>query len=239
MERNTKSGREVFSRYYQLAKSESRGFLLENEAAEVCRSYALPLPEGGTAEGKEQAISIAKRLGYPVVLKVVSPQVIHKSDVGGVRVNIGTEEELVEAYDRILSTVKEHEPEAEIRGVLIAEMAGEGVETIVGLKRDEVFGPVVMFGMGGIFVEVYKDVTFRVCPVGDREVEEMFNEIKGRKLLDGFRGTPKANMDALKEVILAVCSLGTENPEIVSVDLNPVLAGGKKALVLDTRIIIQ
>ena len=113
------------------------------------------------------------------------------------------------------------------------------VETIVGLKRDEVFGPVVMFGIGGIFVEVYQDVTFRLCPVGEKEVEDMLSEVKGYKLLGGFRGKPKAGMDALKKVILAVCALGTENPEVGSVDLNPVLVNGEGALALDTRIVLQ
>ncbi|MDA2933241.1 acetate--CoA ligase family protein [Acidobacteria bacterium AH-259-D05] len=231
------SGRELFLKYYQQAKDEDRNFLLENEAAEVCQSYALPLPECGFAQDKEQAVSIAQQLGYPVVMKVVSPQVIHKSDVEGVRVGLGRPEEVVEAYDAICASVKGHEPKAEIRGQIIAKMAGEGVETIVGLKRDEAFGPVVMFGIGGIFVEVYKDVSFRLCPVGDEEVEAMVNEVKGHKLLQGFRGMPKADMEALKKVILAVCSLGTENPEVSSIDLNPVRVNGEGALALDTRII--
>jgi len=233
------SGREVFLKYYHLAREENRGFLLEHEAAEVCLSYQLPLPEADLAANKEEAISIAEKLGYPVVMKVVSPQVLHKSDVGGVRVGIQAREQLVEAYDAIVESVKQHSPEAQIRGQVIAKMAGEGVETIVGLKRDEVFGPVVMFGIGGIFVEVYRDVTFRLCPVGEKEVEDMLREVKGYKLLGGFRGKPKADMDALKKVILAVCALGTENPEVGSVDLNPVLVNGEGALALDTRIVLQ
>jgi acyl-CoA synthetase (NDP forming) len=145
----------------------------------------------------------------------------------------------LDAYDAIVESVKQHSPEAQIRGQVIAKMAGEGVETIVGLKRDEVFGPVVMFGIGGICVEVYQDVTFRLCPVGEKEVEDMLSEVKGYKLLGGFRGKPKADMDALKKVILAVCALGTENPEVGSVDLNPVLVNGEGALALDTRIVLQ
>ncbi len=231
--------RELFLKYYELAKSEDRNFLFENEAAEVCRIYALPLPEAGFGVDKEEAVALADKLGYPVVLKVVSPEVIHKSDVGGVRVDISTQDQLVEAYDAILGSVRAHEPEAEIKGFVIAKMAGEGVETIVGLKRDVVFGPVVLFGMGGIFVEIYKDVTLRVCPVGDGDVEEMIHEIQGRKLLEGFRGMPKANIEALKKVILAVSSLGTENPEVSSLDLNPVRVNEEEALALDTRIIIQ
>ncbi|MCZ6485494.1 MAG: acetate--CoA ligase family protein [Acidobacteria bacterium] len=233
------TGRETFLKYYQAAQNENRKFLLENEAAEVCRSYRLPLPEGGFASDKEEALSIAERLGYPVVMKVVSPQVIHKSDVEGVRVGIATREQLAQAYDGIVERVKKFKPEAEIKGQVIAKMAGEGVETIVGLKRDEVLGPVVMFGMGGIFVEVYQDVTFRLCPVGKEEVEEMLSEVKGFQLLGGFRGMAKADTGALKKVILAVCALGTENPEVGAVDLNPVLVNGEGALALDTRIILQ
>ncbi len=233
------TGRETFLQYYQAAQNENRNFLLENEAAEVCRSYRLPLPESGFALDKEAALSIAERLGYPVVMKVVSPQVIHKSDVEGVRVGIATREQLFQAYDGIVERVKKSKPEAEIKGQVIAKMAGEGVETIVGLKRDEVLGPVVMFGMGGIFVEVYQDVTFRLCPVGKEEVEEMLREVKGYQLLGGFRGMAKADTGALKKVILAVCALGTENPEVGAVDLNPVLVNGEGALALDTRIIIK
>jgi len=159
--------------------------------------------------------------------------------VEGVRVGIATREQLVQAYDGIVEKVKRSKPEAQIKGQVIAKMAGEGVETIVGLKRDEVLGPVVMFGMGGIFVEVYQDVTFRLCPVGKEEVEEMLSEVKGYQLLGGFRGMAKADTGALKKVILAVCALGTENPEVGAVDLNPVLVNGEGALALDTRIILQ
>jgi acetyl-CoA synthetase (ADP-forming) len=233
------SARELFLKHYHLAREENRGFLLENEAAEVCLGYQLPLPEAGVASNKEEAISIAEKLGYPVVMKVVSPQVIHKSDVGGVRVGIQARKQLVEAYDAIVKSVKRHSPDAQIKGQVIAKMAGEGVETIVGLKRDQVFGPVVMFGIGGIFVEVYEDVSFRLCPVGEKEAEDMLSEVKGHKLLGGFRGKPKADMDALKKVILAVCALGTENPEVGSVDLNPVLVNGDGAWALDTRIVLQ
>ena len=232
------SGRELFLKHCQQARDEKRTFLLENEAAQVCESYGLPLPPSGYAEDREQAVSIAEEVGYPVVMKVVSPQVIHKSDVEGVRVGIANREELLEAWDAISASVTSHVPDAEIQGQFIAGMAAEGVETIVGFKRDETFGPVVMFGIGGIFVELYKDVSFRLCPVADAEVEAMVNEVKGHKLLKGFRGRPEADMEALKKVILAVCSMGTDNPEVGSIDLNPVRVNGEGALALDTRIIL-
>jgi len=232
------SGRKRFLQFYQQARDEKRTFLLENEAAQICESYGLPLPASGYAEDKEQAVSIAEAVGYPVVMKVVSPQVIHKSDVEGVRVGIRTQEELLEAWDAISASVTRHEPNAEIRGQFIAGKAGEGVETIVGFKRDKTFGPVVMFGIGGIFVELYKDVSFRLCPLEDVEVEAMVHEVKGHKLLTGFRGRPEADMEALKKVILAVCSMGTDNPEVGSIDLNPVRVNADGALALDTRIIL-
>ena len=208
-------------KYYQQARDQKRTFLLENEAAQVCESYGLPLPASGYAQDKEQALSVAEEVGYPVVMKVVSPQVIHKSDVEGVRVGVATREELLEAWDAISASVTRHLPDAEIQGQFIARMAGEGVETIVGLKRDATFGPVVMFGIGGVFVELYKDVSFRLCPVADAEVEAMVSEVKGHKLLKGFRGMPEADMEALKKVILAVCAMGTDNPEVSSIDLKP------------------
>jgi len=233
------SGRELFLKYHQAAKDEGRGFLFENEAAEICQSYGLPLPEGGFAPDLEEAVALAQRIGYPVVMKVVSPQVIHKSDVEGVRVGISSDEELQEAFSSISQSVRRHLPEAQIRGQFIAKMAGKGVETIVGLQRDAFFGPVVMFGIGGVLVELYKDVTFRLCPVAEQTVESMLSEVKGRRLLEGFRGMPKADVESLKQVILAVSAIGIENPEIGSVDLNPVLVGEKGALALDARIILQ
>ncbi len=171
------SGRDVFLKYYERAKEEGRNFLLEDEAREVCLAYGIPVPDGGFARDKEEALNLARRVGYPVVLKIVSPQVLHKSDVGGVKVGISDDEGLSKSFDEMISKVKESIPQAEIRGVLVSKMAGKGIETIIGMKKDRIFGPVVMFGIGGIFVEVYKDVSFRVCPVSDAEVEEMMREI--------------------------------------------------------------
>ncbi len=232
------NGRKTFLQCHQQARDAKRTFLLENEAAQVCESYGLPMPASGFAADKEQAVSVARAVGYPVVMKVVSPQVIHKSDVEGVRVGIEGEEELLEAWDSIFASVRSHESGAEILGQFIAGMAGEGVETIIGLNRDDMFGPVVMFGIGGIFVELYKDVSFRLCPLEASEVEAMVHEVQGHKMLKGFRGMPVADMEALKKVILAVCTMGMENPEVSSIDLNPVRVNGEGALALDTRIIL-
>ena len=174
-----------------------------------------------------------------MVIKLISPQVSHKSDVGGVRLNVRSAAEASEACEAIVKSVKSYVPQAEIRGFWVAKMVGKGVETIVGLKRDPVFGPVAMFGVGGVFVEIYRDVSFGVCPLRDEDIEEMLAGIQGHQLLEGFRGMPRANTQALKQILRAVCQLGMENPEIEAIDFNPVWADPESALALDARIIIQ
>lgn len=230
--------RETFLKYLQTASKEGRTTLMEDEAAAVCQSYGIATPESRFAEAGKAA-DVAAAVGYPLVMKILSPHISHKSDVGGVRLNIRTAEEARQASEGILASVKSHAPNAAIRGFWLAQMAGNGVETIVGLKRDEVFGPVVMFGVGGVFVEIYKDVAFSVCPLQDGDVEEMIGQVKGRKILEGFRGMPKANMPGLKKILQSVCTLGSENPEIESIDLNPVWADSERAMALDARIVVH
>lgn len=231
--------RALFLRHLSVAREQGRGFLLEHEAAEVCRAYGITSPESGLARDKSQAVAAAEKMGYPVVLKVVSPQVLHKSDVGGVRTGIGSRAHVEEAYDGVLESVRRRQPDAQIAGVMVAKMAGSGIETIVGLKRDDTFGPVVMFGIGGVNVEVYGDVTFRLCPIDRLTAEEMLGDVRGRLLLEGFRGSPKANRSAVESVIMAVCRMGMDNPEIASLDLNPVRVDSDRAVALDTRILIR
>jgi acetyl-CoA synthetase (ADP-forming) len=231
--------RENFLKHFQAATSEGRTVLQEDAATEVCRSYGIPTPESGFAPDGQAAVVVAERLGYPVVIKLISPQVSHKSDVGGVRLNVRSAAEAREACEAIVKSVKGYVPQAEIRGFWVAKMVGKGVETIVGLKRDPVFGPVAMFGVGGVFVEIYRDVSFGVCPLREDDIEDMLAAIQGRRLLEGFRGMPQANIEALKKILRAVCQLGMENPEIESVDFNPVWADPESALALDARIIIQ
>jgi acetyl-CoA synthetase (ADP-forming) len=232
-------GRPLFLRHLSVSREQGRSFLLEHEAAEVCRAYGIPSPDSGLALDRAQAIAFAEKLGYPVVLKVVSPQVLHKSDVGGVRTGIASRAHVEEAYDSILETVSRRQPDAQIAGVTVAKMAGSGIETIVGLKRDDTFGPVVMFGIGGVNVEVYGDVTFRLCPIDRLTAEEMLSDIKARLLLEGFRGTPRANRAAVADIIVAVCRMGVDNPEIASLDLNPVRVDSDRAVALDTRILVR
>lgn len=227
-----------FKRISSLALEERRTHLLEHESREVCISYGVPIPPGSVAKSKDEAVRIANQLGYPVVLRGVSKDVIHKSEAGAVVLDLNSGQGVAEAYDRIISNVKRYKQDAQIYGTLIAKMAPEGVETFVGMKRDRIFNSVVMFGIGGILVEVYRDVSFRIAPVSRREAYEMLGEIKGSRLLEGFRGSEPVDKDAIVDIILKVARMAEENREINSIDLNPVTVYGRGALALDTRIIL-
>jgi acetyl-CoA synthetase (ADP-forming) len=179
-------------------------------------------------------------VGYPVVLKVVSPDISHKSDVGGVILGVRSAEEVRSSYRRILENVKAGAPGSRIHGVLVQRMAKPDLEVIVGGIRDPVFGPVVMFGLGGVFVEVLKDVSFRIAPLSDADVDDMVREVRGYRILEGFRGSPPRDLDALKRVILGVSRMMVEVGEIAELDLNPVILypRGEGALIVDARIIL-
>lgn len=180
----------------------------------------------------------AKNIGYPLVLKIVSPDIIHKSDAGAVKVNLRDEREVREAYNTIISNVKRYNPNARITGILVEEMVKNGKEVIIGAKKDPKFGPIVMFGLGGIYVEVLKDVTFRLAPIGNKEARRMINEIKMSKLLDGVRGEKPSDKIKLAECIERLSQLVNDFPEISEIDMNPVmvLEEGKGCKVVDVRI---
>ena len=222
------------------ALREGRRKLLEHEAYELLEAYGLPVPRYGLARSPEEAVEIASHIGFPVVLKVVSPDIIHKSDVGGVVVNVRSEEQVVEAYTRIVENVKRRAPEARVYGILVQQMVPEGVEVIVGATRDPVFGPVVMFGLGGIFVEVLKDVSFRVVPLTEEDADEMIKEVKGYAVLKGVRGQPPRDIAALKKIVLGVAKLMEELEEVRELDLNPVMSypEGQGAAIADARVIV-
>ncbi len=221
------------------ALREGRRKLLEHEALYVVKHYGAEIAEADIAYTPEEAGEIAEKIGFPVVLKIVSPDISHKSDVGGVIVGVKTKEEAVEAAKKILGNVSKRAPNARITGILVQKMAPKGLEVIIGGLRDNIFGPVVMFGLGGIFVEVLRDVSFRVAPITLNDALEMMNEIKSAKLLEGYRGQPPVDKEALAKTIIAVAKLLEENPEIDSIDLNPVIAYPDKALVVDARIILR
>lgn len=221
------------------AIKEGRRKLLEHEAFEVIRAYGIPAPETGLAKTPEEAAELADKIGYPVVLKIVSPDISHKSDVGGVILNVNSKEEAVEAFNKIQENVKTKAPGARIVGILVQKMAPKGLEVIIGGLRDNIFGPVVMFGIGGIFVEVLRDVSFRIAPLSEEDAIEMMKEIKASKLLEGYRGQPPVDKKSLAKIILGVARLLEENPEMESIDLNPVMAYPDKAIVVDARVILR
>jgi len=223
---------------FDKVKKEKRPNLLEEEGQEVLKAYGLPLPKSALAKTEVDAIKIAKQIGYPVVMKIASPQIIHKSDAGGVKVNLTNDSEIKEAFKTIISNAKKYNKNAEIKGVLIVEMVKGGKELIIGSKLEPGFGPVIMLGMGGIYVEVLKDVTFKLAPVTDKEADDMIVSIKTQKILQGVRGEKPSDVAKLSECIQRLSQLVTDFKEIKELDMNPVLVmeKGKGCKILDVRI---
>ncbi|MBA0908203.1 MAG: acetate--CoA ligase family protein [Nitrosarchaeum sp.] len=223
---------------FDKVKKEKRPNLLEEEGQEVLKAYGLPLPKSALAKTEADAIKIAKQIGYPVVMKIASPQIIHKSDAGGVKVNLTNDSEIKEAFKIIISNAKKYNKNAEIKGVLIVEMVKGGKELIIGSKLEPGFGPVIMLGMGGIYVEVLKDVTFKLAPVTDKEADDMIVSIKTQKILQGVRGEKPSDVAKLSECIQRLSQLVTDFKEIKELDMNPVLVmeKGKGCKILDVRI---
>ncbi|MEC4847685.1 MAG: acetate--CoA ligase family protein [Nitrosarchaeum sp.] len=223
---------------FDKVKKEKRPNLLEEEGQEVLKAYGLPLPKSALAKTEADAIKIAKQIGYPVVMKIASPQIIHKSDAGGVKVNLTNDSEIQEAFKTIIANAKKYNKNAEIKGVLIVEMVKGGKELIIGSKLEPGFGPVIMLGMGGIYVEVLKDVTFKLAPVTDKEADDMIASIKTQKLLQGVRGEKPSDITKLSECIQRLSQLVTDFKEIKELDMNPVLVmeKGKGCKILDVRI---
>jgi acyl-CoA synthetase (NDP forming) len=227
------------SAIFAQANKEGRKFLLETEAKNVCMEYGIPVTKFMVAKTAEEAIKFAGKIGYPIVMKIVSPDVIHKFDVGGVLINLKTPKEVESAFKTILENVKKHDPNAKIIGVTVQEMAPASTEVIVGAIKDPQFGQTLMFGLGGIFVEILKDVTFRIAPITEQEAKEMITEVKAYPLLQGYRGQPPADVDAIVKILLATSKLVMDHPEIKELDLNPVLVYEKGAKTVDARIILE
>jgi acyl-CoA synthetase (NDP forming) len=221
------------------AKKEGRKVLLENEAKAICIEYGIPVTKFKLAKNENEAAVQADQIGYPVVLKIVSPDIIHKSDAGGVIVNLKTSTEVNSAYKKIIDNAKKYKSDAKIVGVLVQEMAPQSTEVIVGAIKDPQFGQTVMFGLGGIFVELLKDVNFRVAPINLDDAKEMITQLKAFPLLNGYRNTPLADIEALAEILCRVSDLIMENPEIKELDLNPIMTYPKGAKTVDARIILE
>ncbi len=223
-------------------RSDGRSGLTEIESKQIFKAYGLPVVETDVVSSEDEAVEKANAFGYPIVMKIVSPDILHKSDAGGVKVNIKDEDGVREAYQTILKNAKAYKEDAEIHGVLIQEMAPWGTETIVGSVNDPTFGPTVMFGLGGIFVEVLKDVTFRVAPISDKEAEMMLEGIRGAPILKGTRGEEPRDKKALAHVLSQYAFMITDlSEEILESDANPVLVyeEGKGVKVVDARIILK
>lgn len=233
-----KANKAKVEKIFARVRAEGRKNLLEEEGQEVLRAYNIPLPKSILAEKEREVAGAAKKIGYPVVMKIASPQIVHKSDAGGVKVGIKTPQEARKAFKEIVKNARKYDKKAVIKGVLVQEMVKGGKETIIGSKQEPGFGPVVMFGMGGIYVEVLKDVTFRIAPVTDTEAGEMVSSIKTGKLLRGVRGEKPSDVEKLGETIQKISELVTDFEEIKELDLNPVLVfeKGKGCKVVDVRI---
>ena len=222
----------------QKALQERRSSLLIPESQQICKLHHIPTPVSNVVQNVDEAVTKGNEIGFPVVLKIVSPQILHKSDVGGVVLGIADEAALKNAYPKLIADVRKHNPNAEVLGVLIEKMMSPSTEVIVGGLRDSQFGPSVMFGMGGIFTEVYKDVAFRVAPVDKIDALNLIHELRGSKILEGIRGQPPADMDALVDVLIDVSSLMLQHSAISQLDLNPVIAYPDGAVAVDTRIVL-
>lgn len=223
--------------FYQ-CRSEGRLELGEMEAREILEAYDIRMPKAELACDIDEAKEIAGRIGYPLVLKIVSPNILHKTDVGGVKIGIDNEKELEENYNQILFSVSKYMPDANIRGILVQEFIKDKKETIIGMSEDPQFGPMIMFGLGGIYVEALKDVSFRIAPLSRQVAREMVEEIKSIKLLKGIRGEDPSDIDSIIEIILRVSQLVTDFPEIIEMDINPLFVKkqGEGSIAGDVRI---
>ncbi|MDG6914067.1 MAG: acetate--CoA ligase family protein [Nitrososphaerota archaeon] len=213
--------------------------LLGLEADKVARAYGIRVVKSALARSEKEAAFVAKDLGFPLALKVVSSDILHKSDVGGVKQGVDSVKGVKAAYAEILSNVRRARPNATVEGVLVQRMAPEGHEFVVGATRDQQFGPAVMFGLGGVYVELFRDVSFRLAPLTKKEALDMIDETRASRLLAGFRGSPPLDAGEVAETLVAVGKLITDLPEIDSVDVNPLFVYPKGVLAVDVRMILK
>jgi acetyl-CoA synthetase (ADP-forming) len=235
LNKNSDASSAIISR----AKQENRNSLLETEAKAICANYGIPVPKFEIATTRTEAIKLAEKMGYPVVLKIVSPQIVHKSDVGGVVVNLQNSPAVEKAYDQILLNIKNNAPNSKILGIEVTQMAPPGVEVIIGSIKDAQFGQTLMFGLGGVFVELFKDVAFRIAPITEDEAGEMIAGIKSYPLLIGYRNTPPSDIASIKDILMKLSKMVMNHPEIKETDLNPTIVYQKGAKTVDARIILE
>lgn len=226
----------VDTKPFETAKKEGRDFLLEHEALRVFESINVTFPANILAQNADEAIKFAKKVGFPVVIKAMSPKILHKSDYKAVVIGIDTEEELKDKYVDMVKRLGKYD----LVGILVEKQVKKGTEIIIGMNIDPTFGPIVAFGIGGIFVEAIKDVTFRLCPTTKDRALRMINEIKMQKMLNGFRGLPPVDRDGLADMIVKVSELAIELGDYIKeIDLNPVIANEDGVYGVDARIILK
>jgi acetyl coenzyme A synthetase (ADP forming)-like protein len=234
--------RQAVRNLLERVRDEGRVSIGDAEAREIMTAYGLRIPQSEIAENPDQAVEIAARIGYPVVLKIASPDILHKTDVGGVKVGLGSADDVRDAYELMVYRAQRYVPEARIWGCLVQEMVqADGLEVLVGMNRDPQFGPLVTFGLGGIYVETLKDVTFRLAPFSRQEAEEMLSEIRARALLDGVRGKPAVDKSAIVDTLLRIGQLVQDFPEIAELDINPlvVFRRDQGAIAIDMRLVLN
>lgn len=210
----------------------------EVKAKDILKAYGFQTPEGYLSSSAEEAIEVARRVGYPVAMKIVSPDIIHKSDLGGVRLNISNSEAVRDAYDLMMLRIQQRAPNAWIEGIYVEKMVDRGLEVIIGMNRDPQFGPMLMFGLGGIFVEVMKDVTFYLAPITQDEAIQMLKSTRSYEILKGKRGHKGVDLVAIATGLQLISQLTTDFPQISELDINPFIVGeaGTEPVVADARI---
>jgi acetyltransferase len=224
-----------------IARAKQAGLtnLSQTDALSLLSAYGLPAIKTEVARTRQQAITLAKKIGLPVAMKIVSPDVVHKIDIGAVKLDLNSDQDVGEAFDEILKNVKASNPKARIEGVLLQNYVTGGIETIIGIHRDPKFGPLLMFGLGGIYVEAYRDVSFRLAPIRELGARNMIQQIRGGKILEGFRGQPPRDLEAIAECIERLSQLSVELEDVQELDVNPLLAFEKGCKAVDARVIIS
>jgi acetate---CoA ligase (ADP-forming) subunit beta len=230
---------EMSSRIINNVRNEGRTLLTEIESKKLLNEIGITTVETQLASSKEEAISLSRKMGFPVVLKIVSPDITHKTDANGVKLGLKNEAEVSQAYQEIMTSAKSAFKTAKIQGVAVERMAKPGIEVIIGMTKDMQFGPVLMFGLGGVWVEILQDVAFRMVPLTRWDAHEMITKIRAYPLLKGYRNLEKADIVTLENILLKLSDYIQKTPEIKEIDLNPVFAYRDGAAVVDARIVLE
>ena len=225
--------------FLDILKKSDRNILDEIQCKTILKEYGINVTEPVLAKSEDEAVSVANNLGYPMVMKIISPRITHKSDIGGVKLCLQNEDQVKNAYGEIMTAVKEKTAEAVIEGVSLQKMAEPGLELVMGMTKDPQFGPMLMFGLGGTFVEVIKDVSFRIVPLTNKDAGDMIRQIKAYRMLEGYREQPAVDIEYLEKLLLKLSEFIEENPEIKEMDINPLIAYSDGAVAVDARIILD